>query len=243
MSVVLALSERSTKMLRHWLRALGLPALVLGTLLLAAAPASAGILGWAIAARVLSNVADGYYYEPYYYYGPYGGPYGDPYYWIGYSSPWGYRYDTYYVPRTYRWEYYPQPGTYYSDQQPMDRRDYTSFYPSEQANQVPQKSALIKVHVPPGAELWFGGDKTTQTGEFREFVTPDLKQNQDYFYTVKARWMQNGEQTEKTRRVRVHPGSQVTVDFFRAPTSGERMQQPAKQPEKIAPKPEESSAP
>jgi uncharacterized protein (TIGR03000 family) len=225
-------------MLRYWVRALGLPALVVGTWLMATPPASAGVIGFALAARALTGGYGYGYYGPYGYsnYGPYYGYYGEPYYGYGsgYGSPWGYGYRSYYVPRSQGWGYYssdyPLPSAYYYDEVPMTREvpmrrgSYTSFYPPQSQTEVPRNAALVAVRVPPDAELWFGGDKTTQTGEHREFVTPELKQDKDYFYTLKARWNQNGEQTEKTRRVRVRPGSRVTIDFFSAPPAqaGER---------------------
>lgn len=192
-------------MLRNCLRGLGMPALVLGAWLLSAAPASAGILGWAIAARALSNFG-GFGGGPYGYYDPYWGPYDTPYYGYGYSpSPWNYG------PGPRAWDS-AYPNAPYAA--PMNRDAYTSFYPPQNAV---QNTALIDVRVPPNAELWFGNDRTSQTGQLREFETPELKQGKEYSYTLKARWSQNGEQTEKTRQVRVRPGSRVMVDFFRAP--------------------------
>ena len=59
---------------------------------------------------------------------------------------------------------------------------------------------MVHVRLPGDADLWFGGDKTSQTGSTREFVTPELKQDKDYIYTLKARWTdQDGEPVERTR--------------------------------------------
>jgi uncharacterized protein (TIGR03000 family) len=74
-------------------------------------------------------------------------------------------------------------------------------------------TASIEVTVPAGnAEVWFQGAKTTRTGTVREFVSPPLEPG-SYTYTIRARWMSNGEQVERTRTVQVQPGENYRVNF------------------------------
>jgi uncharacterized protein (TIGR03000 family) len=104
--------------------------------------------------------------------------------------------------------------------------DYRSFYQLGRA--IPNDAALVEVRVPRNAEVWFSGEKTNSTGREREFLTPELKDGKSYFYTIKARWTQNGQPVEQTRRVKVAPGAHVMVDFYRrAPESKNGAAKPA----------------
>jgi len=71
------------------------------------------------------------------------------------------------------------------------------------------------VRVPANAEIWFQGDKTSQTGTLRHFVSPQLQSGQTYTYEIKARWMDNsGQAVERTKQVKVQAGARVGVDFY-----------------------------
>ena len=48
----------------------------------------------------------------------------------------------------------------------------------------------------------------------RLYLTPDLEQSGAYGYEIRARWKQDGKPIERTRKVIVHPGNRVTVDFL-----------------------------
>jgi uncharacterized protein (TIGR03000 family) len=134
---------------------------------------------------------------------------GDPY---GFDPFWG----SPYYGRGYGYENYESDLLNYRAQaRPRVNRTYESFYPMSQQAEIPQNAALVEVRVPASAELWFSDEKTQQTGLVRDFVTPELKQGKNYFYTIKARWMQDGKPMERTRRVRVSPGAQTRVDFLR----------------------------
>jgi uncharacterized protein (TIGR03000 family) len=71
------------------------------------------------------------------------------------------------------------------------------------------------VKVPADAEVWFGSGKTRQTGELREFVSPELEPGRDYTYEVKARWTENGKEVVRTRTFDVSAGAWLVVDFTR----------------------------
>jgi uncharacterized protein (TIGR03000 family) len=75
-------------------------------------------------------------------------------------------------------------------------------------------SVLLNVRVPANnAEILVDGQRTTQTGTQRQFISPPLAPGFEYTYTVEARWQENGQQMNKTRKVSVQPGREVVVDF------------------------------
>jgi uncharacterized protein (TIGR03000 family) len=101
---------------------------------------------------------------------------------------------------------------------------YRSFYPPmpadvTQPNQSAAAPADTKAHVrlvvPADAEVWFDGEKTSQTGTAREFVSPPLTLGTDYAYEIRARWMENGKPVDQTRSVTVRAGSLTIVNFTR----------------------------
>jgi uncharacterized protein (TIGR03000 family) len=73
--------------------------------------------------------------------------------------------------------------------------------------------ARIEVRVPDGAELWFNGAKTRQTGAVRVFESPPLEPGARYAYDVKARWTEDGRPVEKTYHVPVTAGERSSVTF------------------------------
>jgi len=86
--------------------------------------------------------------------------------------------------------------------------DYTYGETVEAAN-----IALIKLRVPANAEVTFDGDKTSQTGALRSFMTPALERGNEYSYEIRARWISEGKPVEKTRKVSFRPGDRLTLDF------------------------------
>jgi uncharacterized protein (TIGR03000 family) len=81
---------------------------------------------------------------------------------------------------------------------------------------TPDLSAQVIAQVPAGAELWFDGHLTSQTGMERTFHTPALDRGRSYHYTVRARWMKDGQPVDETQRVQVSAGSRTTVYFPKA---------------------------
>ena len=63
------------------------------------------------------------------------------------------------------------------------------------------------------AQVWFENNATTQRGMERLFESPPLAPNQNFIYTIKARWMENGQAVNRERRVNVQAGQSVTVNF------------------------------
>lgn len=80
------------------------------------------------------------------------------------------------------------------------------------------QEAMFLVVVPPNAEVWINGAKTSQTGQEREFSSSGLTPGKTYNYEVRARWMQVGQPVERTVHVPLKGGERRLVDFF-APTS------------------------
>jgi len=74
-------------------------------------------------------------------------------------------------------------------------------------------SVLVTVDVPPDAEIWFNGAPTAQRGTVRRYISPPLNPGMDYTYFVRARWTEGDVPIDQTRRVTVHAGDQLTVDF------------------------------
>jgi uncharacterized protein (TIGR03000 family) len=55
-----------------------------------------------------------------------------------------------------------------------------------------EASARFDLTVPEGAEVWFDGAKTTQTGSLRRFVTPPLTAGRKHTYEVRVAWKTGG---------------------------------------------------
>jgi uncharacterized protein (TIGR03000 family) len=77
----------------------------------------------------------------------------------------------------------------------------------------PPEPAEIEVRVPAGAELWFNGEKTTQTGSVRQFRSPPLEPGARYAYDIKARWTENGKEVERTLHVPLTAGARQKATF------------------------------
>jgi uncharacterized protein (TIGR03000 family) len=91
---------------------------------------------------------------------------------------------------------------------------YNSGYYFAPRQDVPANAALIEMRVPANAEVWFSGEKTTQTGDTRAFVTPALESGHKYAYRIKVRWKdEKGQPVEREKKVPVQPGSRVSLDF------------------------------
>ena len=69
------------------------------------------------------------------------------------------------------------------------------------------------MRVPVNAEVWFDGNKTSQSGSLRPFVTADLKPGLDYAYEIRARWTEEGRQIELTRKVMFRSGDLLTLNL------------------------------
>jgi uncharacterized protein (TIGR03000 family) len=74
--------------------------------------------------------------------------------------------------------------------------------------------AHITVRLPDrDARVWFEDQLTSQSGAVRTFESPELTSGQEYMYTIRAEWREGGRTVTQTRRVYLHAGDRVTVDF------------------------------
>ena len=100
---------------------------------------------------------------------------------------------------------------------------YTEDYPGSEQEKPDQKlPAHIRVRLPANAEVTINGKKTTSTGAVREYETPELDPERVYTYLVKAKWVEDGINVEKSLRVRALSGNRVTINFV--PPAQERPQ-------------------
>lgn len=178
---------------------------------------------------------------PYYssYYGP--GWYGGPYYSSGFSTysypMYGYSgynrvyygsgYPSYsypyymssrygpvynYAPATTGATYYSGP-VYQESRVPLTSTSsggYRSFYPS-----ADPQTATVRVLVPTDtARVWIDDQPTQQSGTDRLYVTPPLETGKNYSYTVRASWMQGGQEVNREKKVPIEPGKNALVNFM-----------------------------
>ena len=181
---------------------------------------------WAVAALLLLPAAGtaqwgiypyGYGYYPGYY------PYGFGYY-PGFYNPYpGGRITLSINPRNNQSS--AQPGTTTSstpaappqmsirDLSPSQQTGESSAAQPSQNSSPPGEVAQVEVRVPRGAELWFEGVKTTQTGEVAPFRSPPLAADRDYVYDIRAKWRDHAGDITEARQITVHAGSRLTVNF------------------------------
>jgi len=126
-------------------------------------------------------------YYPYYGYGGYAPYYTNAYSYLGYT-PYNTAYSSVYVTPSV-----PAAGT--------DGSGTT-----QEAN---DNQAHLLLIVPENAEVWIEGQKMTQTGTRREFVSPVLTPGGSYTYTVRVRTPSSDE----TRAIHVKANDRWSVDF------------------------------
>jgi uncharacterized protein (TIGR03000 family) len=151
------------------------------------------------------------YYRPYYHNRSYFYGYYSPGFYYGY--PYAYNYPYYYgtsYPYDYGTDVYPYGADYYGSDTPPVR--YQAYYPPDAPAGV-ANTVQIDVVVPPAAEIWFNGVKTSQSGAYRQFVSPALTPGQDYHYNLEARWVEGGRTVTRTRTVTIHAGDHLSLNL------------------------------
>jgi uncharacterized protein (TIGR03000 family) len=135
----------------------------------------------------------------------------------GWYNPW---YSDSYAYGGYPSDYgsYNSGPTIYSDDtyqsQTPSGETYTDDNPRGGGPQVDENAALIAVQVPADAELWFNGTKMSGSTQVRQFQTPALEPGREYSYDVLARWTESGRAVERTRKVTVHAGDRLGLNFM-----------------------------
>jgi uncharacterized protein (TIGR03000 family) len=84
----------------------------------------------------------------------------------------------------------------------------------EEPNGNPAR-ARLELRLPATAEIWVEGDRTSQTGSVRNFMSPQLEPGKSYTYSIRAHWTSvAGQDVEVTRTVKVQAGRRIVVDFL-----------------------------
>jgi uncharacterized protein (TIGR03000 family) len=73
--------------------------------------------------------------------------------------------------------------------------------------------ATIVVSLPADARLMVDGKATKSTSASRLFVSPALEPGQDYFYTLKAETVIDGQAVAASKRITVRAGKETRVSF------------------------------
>jgi uncharacterized protein (TIGR03000 family) len=90
----------------------------------------------------------------------------------------------------------------------------TAAGPAVYAPGLAPRRAQVDVRLPSaGAEVWFDGVKMQLAGKTRRFFTPPLEPGSKYTYTVRARWLANGQTRQQTRNVYLRAGDVLDVAF------------------------------
>ncbi len=81
------------------------------------------------------------------------------------------------------------------------------------AQDASERPATLVVTLPADAVLEVSGVKTRSTGELRTFVSPPLPAGEEFVYTLRATWKQDGKDRTVERKVQVTAGAKVEVDL------------------------------
>jgi uncharacterized protein (TIGR03000 family) len=96
-------------------------------------------------------------------------------------------------------------------------------------------TALLKLQVPPDAEIWLEGRKMRSTGLMRHYRTPPLDPTKEYAYEIRARWRFNDKPVDDVRHVSIRAGATIQVDFTHLDPLVPRPSVPAPPPAPAAP--------
>jgi uncharacterized protein (TIGR03000 family) len=136
--------------------------------------------------------------------------------------------------RTYNNDYYNSPSA------PVDRsmsepemqggvRQSLYTAPETMPGAKGDMPVYLDVRLPMGALVTIEGEKTSQSGSRRLFISPPVAPGKRYVYDVTAKWMQDGREMSRSSKVYVHAGETVQVDL--RPT----LNSPPQQPQQRAP--------
>jgi uncharacterized protein (TIGR03000 family) len=137
--------------------------------------------------------------------------YGYPYYY-----PYGCPYSVYVDP------YGPAPVAAYPPPGPGAVQGAVPASPDGPGPRIPvrltESDVLLSVHVPSDATVWINGEKTTQSGPRREFLSSGLSPGRSYTFVLAAQWTEpDGRKLERRRRLSVQGGERRNIDFLAPP--------------------------
>jgi uncharacterized protein (TIGR03000 family) len=160
--------------------------------------------GWRPRYFTYGSYDSGYYFGDSYYGDPWYGPRPRPFFrpsWIDYN--YGFVGPYYYYASPYASYPFTDSGIYH--------RSTGSGYAY---GAMDPNSALIDVKLGAAdAQVSFDDTPTQQTGDMRQFITPSLEPGKNFSYMIHARWKQGDRDMDDTRKVTVHAGERVKVDF------------------------------
>jgi uncharacterized protein (TIGR03000 family) len=109
---------------------------------------------------------------------------------------------------------YSYPETIYTDEIVYS----TPAFAASVAHSPRSIQVLLNVNVPdPTARVWIENQLMSLGGTQREFLSPPLEPGQDYTYTIRASWMDNGREVSQVRSFNVRGGDTVAATFFSTP--------------------------
>jgi uncharacterized protein (TIGR03000 family) len=73
--------------------------------------------------------------------------------------------------------------------------------------------AEVMVSLPAEAKLFIDGQATVSTTSSRKFVSPELEQGKEYFYTLRAEIVRDGKTVSLSKEVTVRAGETVQASF------------------------------
>jgi uncharacterized protein (TIGR03000 family) len=83
-----------------------------------------------------------------------------------------------------------------------------------QANTAANANTVALVaHLPQDAQIWIDDFQSKQKGEVRQFESPPLKPGQDFKYTVRVNWFEDGRPVSQARVLHVHAGEVQCIDL------------------------------
>jgi len=82
---------------------------------------------------------------------------------------------------------------------------------SEQA--APDRKVHIDMRLPADAKVWFNGKEVRSSGAWRRFESPVLNEDGNYTYNLRVAWKNGARAMEQARRVIVHPGDHLALNF------------------------------
>jgi uncharacterized protein (TIGR03000 family) len=105
---------------------------------------------------------------------------------------------------------YAPPAEFVNNAQPPAEGD-----PNYSAAQnLPDNLGYVTIRVPnPQAKVWIEDVETTDTGNVREYRTPELTKGKNYTYEIRAEWKDGDQVRKQTRKFPIHAGDHIMVVF------------------------------
>lgn len=95
---------------------------------------------------------------------------------------------------------------------PMKKPEPVKKPPEEKESMVPAPATIV-VSLPAEAKLIVDNVVTKSTSATRTFISPELEQGKDFYYTLKAEIVRDGTPVSVSQRVTVRAGEETRVSF------------------------------